>query len=162
MITNYLSPIGFTAHIARLPSVEFFTQRAVIPGLSIQQVEQPTPLHRIYSTGDRLDYSDLDLSFIVDENMNNYLEMLAWMEGIGSPNTSDEYKNLEKSEDGVTSDITLTINNSSKNPNFQVTFFNCFPTSLSPVQLDVTQTDIQYPECSVTFRYDTFKIEKIG
>ncbi len=162
MITNYLSPIGFTAHVARLPNVEFFTQRATIPGVSINQVEQPTPIHRLYTTGDRLEYADLDLSFIVDENMSNYLEMLAWMEGIGTPDSTDQYKNLQATQEGVTSDIVLTINNSSKNPNFQITFLNCFPTALSPIALDVTQTDIQYPECSVNFRYDSFKVSKIG
>lgn len=161
MITNYLSPIGFTITVARLPSVEFFTQRAAIPGLSIQQVEQPTPLHRLYITGDRLEYSDLDLSFLVDENMENYLEMLSWMEGVGAPNTTDQYKDLEESKHGVTSDITFIINNSSKNPNFKVVFKDCFPTSISPISLDVTGTDVVYPECTVTFRYNSFSIEKI-
>jgi len=161
MITNYLSPVGFTAHVSRLPNVEFFAQRAIIPGVNIQQVEHPSPIHRLYEYGDRLNYNELDLSFIVDEDMNNFLEMLTWMEGIGSPSSTDQFKNLEESKDGIRSDISLVINTSSKNANFRVTFYDCFPTSLSPISLDVTSSDITYPECSATFTYNYYKIEKL-
>lgn len=159
MITNYLSPVSFLVTVERLPNVEFFTQRATIPSLSMAVVPQPNPLANIYSTPDRIEYSDLDLSFIVDEGMKNYREILAWMEGMGTPQTSDQYRSLKASKSGVTSDITLIIQNSSRNPSIKVTYTNCFPTSLSPVSLSVTETDIVYPECTATFRYDNMIIE---
>lgn len=162
MITNYLSPVGFVVSISRLPNVEFFTQRATIPSVSLVPTIQSTPIHTLYATGDRLEYAEFDLSFLIDESMNNYNEILSWMEGIGSPEKLEQYKNLEDGKDGVTSDVTFIISNSNKNPNIRFTFTNCFPIGLSPVSLDVTQPDISYPEATVSFRYDRFTFEKYG
>lgn len=162
MITNYLSPVSFVLSIERLPNVEFYTQRATIPSISNTPVLQANPLHNIYTNSDRLEFGDLDVSFIIDENMYNYNEIFEWMKGFGTPNSSDQYAKLEKSEEGLVSDISLIVQNSSRNGNILFTFTNCFPTSLSSVNLDVTSSDIIYPEATVTFRYDHMKFEKIG
>ena len=162
MNTNYLSPVGFTVNVKRLTNVEFFTQRMQIPGVSSGAAETPTTLSTIYNVSDKLQYQELDLSFIVDENMSNYFECLNWMESITTPVDLGQFAKLAKSDDGVVSDISVTILNSHKNANISFTFLNCFPTSLSQITLDVTQSDIQYSEASMIFRYDRFTYQKIG
>ena len=162
MITNYLSPVSFKIIVDRMPNVEFFTQRASIPGLSMGAPEQLSPLHRIYKTPDRIEYAELDLSFIVDENMDNYREILSWMEGMGTPESSDQRAALQSSKYGVVSDISIIIENSARKPNLKFTFTECFPIALSGVQLDVTGSDVVYPECSVTMRYTNMRFEKIS
>lgn len=159
MITNYLSPTSFTVVIDRMPNVEFFAQRCMIPALTMNPVQSTSPIQNYYLTPDRVTYSDFDLGFIVDENMRNYLEIHDWMVGIGAPENTDQYKTINKSEDGTTSDISIVINNSNKNPNKKITFTNCFPISMSSVSLSVTNPDIVYPEVTATFRYDLFKVE---
>lgn len=161
MITNYLQPTSFTVMVERLPNVEFFVQRAMIPAVSATPIQQPAPLQNYYETFDRLTYAEFDLGFVVDERMNNYREVLAWMEGLGSPETTDQFKNLMKTRDKAQSDITVIANNSHKNPNIKITYKNCFPIALSSINLSVVAGDIQYPEVSATFRYDTFEIEEI-
>ena len=42
------------------------------------------------------------------------------------------------------SDATLTLYNSADNPNFKVEFKDLFPTSLSPLQFDSQQGEVQY------------------
>jgi hypothetical protein len=160
MITNYLSPVSFKVVIDRLPNVEFFTQRVNIPGLSMGAPQQVSPLHNIYRTPDRIEYAELDLSFIVDEQMNNYNEILSWMEGMGTPESSDQRLNLDKSKYGAVSDISIVIENSNRKPHLKFTFTEAFPLSLSGISLDVTGTDIIYPECSVTMRYTNMRFEK--
>lgn len=162
MITNYLSPVSFKIIVDRMPNVEFFTQRASIPGLSMGAPEQLSPLHRIYKTPDRIEYAELELSFIVDENMDNYREILSWMEGMGTPESSDQRAALQSSKYGVVSDISIIIENSARKPNLKFTFTECFPIALSGVQLDVTGSDVVYPECSVTMRYTNMRFEKIS
>ena len=162
MITNYLSPISFTVSVERLPNVEFFTQRASIPGLNTVPVEQPSPLKVLYNTPDKLEYQDFDLSFIVDENMNNYREIFDWIEGYAFPDTTDQFKTLKESKYGLVSDITILIENSNRNSNLKVTFKDCFPTALSSINLDVTNQDVVYPECTATFRHNGFKIAKFS
>ena len=144
-----------------MPKVEFFTQTASIPSISISPITNNSPIQNFYSSGDRIEYSDFDLGFVVDERMDNYIEVLRWMEGIGSPESTDQYKTVDDSKDGITSDITVTVHNSHKNPNIRIIYKNCFPTALSQVDLSVTQGDIVYPQASVTFRYDTFTVEQI-
>ena len=162
MITNYLSPVSFVAVIERLPNVEFFIQKFTIPSVSATPPVQLSPIHNIYKTPDRLEYADLDLSFIVNENMDNYEEILRWMEGMGTPESTDQYDSLKKGKFGITSDITVIVQNSSRNANKKFTFTECFPTSLSPISLDVTGTDVLYPECIATFRYTNMKMENFS
>lgn len=162
MTTNYLSPVSFKIVIDRLPQTEFTTQRVQLPQLSMTAPQVASPIHNIFQTPDRMDYSDLDLSFIVDENMKNYEEILRWMEGMGTPESTEQRLNLEATKDGVRSDISIIIENSARNANIKFTFTDCFPTSLSGVPLDVRATDVDYPEATVTFRYDNMKFEKIG
>lgn len=162
MITNYLSPVSFKIIIDRLPNVEFFTQRVNLPSLSMSAPQQASPLHNIYKTPDRIEYAELDLSFIVDENMENYNEILSWMEGMGTPQSSDQRLNLEKSKYGAVSDISILIENSSRNSNIKFNFTECFPIALSGIALDVTGTDVIYPEVNVTMRYTNMTFEKIG
>ena len=159
MITNYLSPVSFKVIIDRLPNIEFFTQKFTSPSISMSPVEQLSPLHRMYQTGDRLEYSEFELSFVVDENMNNYREILNWMEGLGSPENSDQFKNLQASKYGTVSDITVIVESSARNNNLKFTFSDCFPISISGVNLDVTNSDVFYPEASVSVRYTNMKVE---
>lgn len=159
MITNFLSPVSFLVSIERMPNTEFNTQRVNLPSLAMVAPEQQSPIHRIYRTPDRLEYSELDLSFIVDENMTNYREVLSWMEGLGTPESTDQRKALDQSKFGEVSDITIIIQNSARNPNLKLSFTDCMPIALSGVQLDVTGTDVIYPECTVTFRYTNMRLE---
>ena len=129
IINNYLSPTNFSVSIQRLPHVEFFTQKAAVPSLSTQPVELSSPTNPFYSVPQNITYTDLELTFIVDENMNNYKEVLNWMEGISGPESTDQTKNL-LAGNGYKSDIILTITNSHKNPHIQFTFKDAFPTSL--------------------------------
>ena len=161
MITNYLAPTSFIVTVARMPNVEFFVQRASIPALTMNPVGVASPIASLYSTPDRISYSDFDLGFIVDERMENYLEILRWMEGLGSPESTDQFKAIETTKDGTVSDISIVVHNSHKNPNIKITLKNCFPISMSSVNLNVATTDVQYPEVTATFRYDTFEIEQI-
>ena len=162
MITNYLSPLEFIITVKRLPSVEFFTQRTSIPGISVNPIEHPTPFKPTFEGGDRLNYDDLNLSFVVDEDMTNYLEIFNWIKGYSFPENFDQYKNLAASQNGLKSDISVKVLNSHKNPSLLIDYRDCFPISLSEVTLDTTQNDVIYPEATVTFRYNYFDITSIS
>lgn len=161
MITNYLSPLEFVVSVKRLPNVQFFTQKASIPSLSINPIDRATPFKLLHETGDKLTYGELSLSFIIDEKMNNYIEIYNWMQGIAFPEKFEQYKNLEESEYGIRSDISIIIMNSHKNPNIEVSFKDCFPTNLGDVMLDTTSTDVQYPEASVTFIHNGYTLKQL-
>lgn len=158
MITNYFSPLEFQVNVKRLPNVEFFVQRISIPSVSGNPAIMPTPFNKLNMTPDKLQYSYLDLSFIVDESMSNYIEVLNWIKGTTFPERYTQYRNLAQSEHGIESDITIVALNSHKNPSIKIKFTNCAPVSLSEVVLDTTAPDIVYPTATVVFSYDYFDV----
>lgn len=161
-VNNYFSPISFKVVIDRLPNTEFFTQRALIPSVLATPVPKSTPIGTVYETPDRLIYSEFDLGFIIDEDMKNYKEILDWIKGVTSPETTNQFRDLKKSDDGIKSDISMVINNSHKNGNKKYVFTDCIPIALSSISLDVRSTDIIYPEATATFRYNYFTLEDVN
>lgn len=162
MITNYLSPVGFKVVIDRIPNVEFFTQRVAIPSVNMVGSTQASPLANIYNVPDRMEFAEFDLTFILDENAQNYKEIFDWMQGLASPQDMKTRKALSKGKDGNVSDISVLVENSSRNSNLRFKFTDCFPVGLSTIALDATATDIIYPEVSATFRYTIMDFEKIS
>ena len=141
---------------------QFFTQKLSIPSISASQVEVATPFNKMFSTPDKLMFANLDLTFIVDEEMKNYLEIYDWMNGIAHPRDFTEFKKVDESQHGLESDITVLVVNSHKNPNMEVSFINCFPISLSEIMMDTTNQDVIYPECVATFQYQSFSIKSVA
>tara|TARA_B100000963_G_scaffold24565_1_gene18379 strand:+ start:223 stop:822 length:600 start_codon:yes stop_codon:yes gene_type:complete len=183
---DYASPVQFRFKITKLPLVEFFIQSANIPGISLGSAQQNTPLYDIPIPGDKITYSSLDLSFIVDENLNNYKEIHDWLLALGFPNNHTQFANLQTegsdrvpgstagpvvpgvstpaplAETGTYSDATLTVLNSKNIAKTEIRFENVYPTSLSSLSYDVRQTDIDYIQASVSFQYMNYNIVQIS
>lgn len=156
---NYLSPVEFRFVIKRLPFVTFFTQRASLPGVTINPVEQSTPFKNIYLTGDKLLYDQFTVEFRINENMDNYMEIYNWMVGLAFPESFDQFANLNDSQDGLYSDASLLVMNSGRNPNILYKLKDIFPINLSNVDFDTTVGDIDYVPASVTFQIGSYDIE---
>jgi len=183
---DYASPVQFRFKITKLPLVEFFIQSANIPGISLGSAQQNTPLYDIPIPGDKITYSSLDLSFIVDENLNNYKEIHDWLLALGFPNNHTQFANLQTegsdrvpgstagpivpgvatpaplAETGTYSDATLTVLNSKNIAKTEIRFENVYPTSLSSLSYDVRQTDIDYIQANVSFQYMNYNIVQIS
>ena len=162
---NFLNPTGFKFILNRAPKVVFFSNQASIPGLSLGVAEQPTYLKDIPQPGDKLEFRDLTIRFLVDEDLENYLEIQHWLRGLGFPDSLKEIYDWQKSNpnapDGVlnyTSDGTLNVLSSSNTPNFKVKFLDMFPVSLSDLDFDATDSDVDYLTANVTFKYTIYNI----
>ena len=68
---DYTSPTQFRFMINQLPKVQFFTQTANIPGISLGELVIPTPYKDIPIIGDKVTFENLTISFIVDEFLEN-------------------------------------------------------------------------------------------
>ena len=161
---NFLSTSGFKFNLARAPKVDFFSQSANIPGINLGAGIQPTYLKDIPIPGDKLVFDDFQLRFNIDENLENYTVIQNWMRGLGYPESVYEYTEWKNSDpdnpgqDPNVSDGTLIVYNSNFRPSSMVYFQGMFPTSLSAIDFDSTQTDVQYATASVTFKYVLYKI----
>tara|TARA_Y100000593_G_C4237504_1_gene300384 strand:+ start:430 stop:966 length:537 start_codon:yes stop_codon:yes gene_type:complete len=157
---NFLSPLGFRFVLNRAPNIEYFCQAVTLPTISMTEVVQGNPLANIYQPGDRIQYEPLQVTFRVDENMSNYLEIHDWVIGLGHPDKLKQYADLVKKSSTI-SDGAIMILSSNQNPKIRVNFEDLFPISLSPLRFDVTQTDVEYLEAEVSFRYRKFNIENL-
>jgi hypothetical protein len=162
---NFLNPVNFTFQIKRAPAINFFVQSVNVPGFAIPNSGQATPFVKIPKPGDHISYQDLEISFKVDEALQNYFEIYNWMKALGFPDNTAQYKNLavqDKSQGlGIYSDIQLLVLSSNRNPIFVVNFLNCFPYSLGSLQFDTRPVDIDYVACTAAFKYQTFNVEAI-
>ena len=166
---NFLSPVGFKFVLNRAPKVVFFSNQANIPGINLGTTEQPNYLTDVPLPGDKLQFNDLNMRFLVDEDLENYLEIQHWLRGLGFPDSLKEIYNWQKDNPNAPagplnyySDGTLNILTSSQTPNFNVKFLNMFPTSLSDLDFDATDTDIQYLTANVNFKYTIYNITDLN
>ena len=67
---NFLSPVGFKFIIGRTPNVDYFCQSASIPEVGIGVREIPTPVKDYSIPGDKITYGDLNLRFLVNEDLD--------------------------------------------------------------------------------------------
>jgi hypothetical protein len=159
---NFLSPLGFRFSLARAPNLNFNVQSVRIPGLQLGEIEVPTPFVRI-PTSDGITYNPLSLTFRVSEDLDDYLEIHNWMVGLGAPASFDQYKALKNADPAnplsVLSDMTVIIMNSSMKPNIKVSFHDAFPVSLGDLEFNTTDTDVNYIQCTVDFKYLRYHIE---
>ena len=95
---DYLKPNGFKFTVNTLPNVSYFCQSANIPSLSIGFVDYQNPLISIPFPGEKLYFSDLTIKFLIQENMENYVELYNWLVGLGAPEDKSQYVNWQKSQ----------------------------------------------------------------
>jgi hypothetical protein len=165
---NFLSPVGFKFSLKRAPGVAFFCNQANIPSMDLGIAEQPTYLRNIPTPGDKIQFGDLTLRFMVDEDLVNFMELQRWIRGLGYPESMEEFRELEgeavlpgnfgNAGDDIYSDGTLQILSSNLVPSFQVVFSDLFPYSLSTVTFDATDTDIEYFTADVSFKYTIYNL----
>lgn len=162
---NFLSPLGFKFSIKRAPHVNYFVQSVSVPNLTLGSTSIPTPFSRIPIAGDHILFGPFTVTFKVDESLTNYLELYNWIVKIGFPDSFEQYSALDNSsptsDAGTYSDLTLVILSSSKNPTYEITFVDAYPTSLTDIIFDTRTPDVDYVECTATFDYRKFNIKAL-
>lgn len=145
---NFLSPTGFKLTINRekYGNLEFFITRFSIPSISIGEVATNHRGAIGYVPGEVVTYDSLNINFAIDEDMNNYQEIFDWIHSNVS-NQKIEYQ-----------DMILSVMSSHNNLNKQFQFRDAFPTNLSGIEFSTQNSDIEYLQADVTFRYGSFSI----
>ena len=161
---NFLSGVAFKFNLTKFPKVDFFSNSARIPELSLELAQQASYLKNIAVPGERLTFGDFTLRFLVDENMENYISVYNWLTGLGFPETTKEFADIIKDSDGQTDpkeafcDGTLRILNSNYREVVKVKFNDLFPISLTSLDFDATNTDVQFFTAEATFKYTLYKL----
>ena len=169
---NFLAPVGFKFNLKRSPGAAFFCNQANIPDITLGVTEQPNYLRMIPTPGDMMDFGELNIRFLVDEDLTNFMEIQNWMRGLGFPESIQEFRDLEssgplprkdfvKSGSDIYSDGTLQILSSNMVAKFNVNFRDLFPTSLTTLTFDATDTDIEYFTANASFKYSAYNLTNL-
>lgn len=148
---NFLSPNNFQFVMDKTPILSDTVQQVISPGINLGFANIETPFVKIPTPGN-ISYGSLVLNFKVTENLENYLEVLNWMESIGKPDSFENYKNPEN----PSSDARLILLNSSKKSSVSIHYTDVIPESLSELQMDSTNVDVSYITATATFRFLRF------
>jgi len=165
---NQLNVVSFEINFSRLPGVEYFCQRVGIPAVILGEAFQPMPFMNMPVEGDTLSFESVNLSFIVDEDLKNYQEVYTWMTALGFPREYDQFKTLKDASEAseyasMFSDMNVFVQTNKSNPNYQFTFNDVYPTSLSAMQFDTTVSALDPIVVDATFNFKgMFNIAKIG
>ena len=162
---NFLSPLGYKLMIKKLPHLNFFVQSVTVPSISLGTADIETPFTKLPFPGTKLTFQNLEVTFKIDEDMQNYIEVFTWMNELGFPDNFADYQAIAGRKlytgEGVFSDMSLTIMTSAMNPNIVIDFVDCFPVDLSSIIFDSTSADVSYLTATVTFANRRFNIRKL-
>ena len=144
---NFLQPTGFRIIIERenYGNLEFFAQSVSHPGSTVSAVEVAVPrVTGLPVPGDAINYGELTLSLILDEDLTAYKEVQKWLEG------------SVYGEGNPYHDIKVIVLTSHNNFCAQILYKNCIPTQLGSIELTSTTGDVQYINFDTTFRFSEF------
>ena len=158
---NFLNNSYFKLIFDRLPTMTYMCQTVNIPGFSIGVADQVTALGlRQRRPGDTYTFDDFTISFLVDENMDNWTEMFNWMVSIAN------YENNTPISKGgevipavdVFSNAKIIITNSAFRGNKEVILKDLIPTNLSGIEFSSVDTDSTPIIATATFAFTSMRV----
>ncbi|NDB82395.1 MAG: hypothetical protein EB127_06590 [Alphaproteobacteria bacterium] len=173
---DFLRPNAFRFTIKDLPNTSYTCQSANLPALQLGFAIQPTPFLDLAIVGDKMNFGEFSIRFLVTEDMSNYLELYAWIVALGFPKEHSQYSAFVQSKQNrfpfvvnkfgqtdalVYSDGTLTILDSTNNPKTNIIFKELFPISLESLDFEVASQTVQYFTAIATFKFKLFEIEQL-
>lgn len=146
---NYLVPGQYKLTIdkTKYPNVEYFCNALTVPGISTGPAEAPFRNNRYAESGDTIEFSELTLTFLIDEDLNNYFELWEWI-----------YRNAKELDKTDKSDAIVSILTSHSNVNKQLKFIDVFPINISDIEFSSINTDVEYITATASFRYSYFEL----
>ena len=131
--------------------------------------------------GDDLTFDNLEITFLVDAKLENYIELHQWLVGIGFPKSRTEFSSFKNANSdafptqagntgsatspgtpsGVQAmfgDATLTIMSAKNNPVVEVRFQDVYPVSIGALAFSQQEGDITYLTSTATFQYKLYEI----
>jgi hypothetical protein len=154
------SALGIRFHLKRSPNTNYFVYRINLPGITLPSADEGTPFIELPQPGDHIQFEQpLIVTFRVDKGLNNYFELHHWLKDISGFNPK-KYAELNKNPEytgyGIKSEILVSLLNAQKNVIRNLTYHECWPTSLSTLVFDAAVTEERYLTATCVFRFSDF------
>ena len=101
-VLDYASQTQWRLAFNRVPKTTWFCTTANVPGITLGEAQYATPMSDMFIAGDKLTFETLNITFIVDEELQNYRELWERITGIGSPVKHTQWSDVLSKGDGLT------------------------------------------------------------
>jgi hypothetical protein len=146
---NIPIPLTLIPYVSSAKSLTYRCENAQLPGRTFATTEQKTygPIEKYpYLTS----YNDIDLTFIIDDDMNQKVFFDAWLNYI-----NPQYNNNFRFKSDYSTVITVNQYDVSNELTYSIDLIDAYPISMN--QLDLSWGDDGYHKLSVTFAYTYWK-----
>ena len=147
---SMLKPSSFKLILnnADFTNIEYFCTIASIPTVDLPAAA--SNFKNVFPTvsGESLAFSNLSVTFIVDEDMKNYIEAFNWLK-YNANNDITKYI-----------DATLLVLGNKNKVKKSIQFKNCIPVSLAAIEFNVQDDSEDYITCSLDIAYSSFEISE--
>jgi len=160
---------GFRFSIAKIPEISFFCQEASLPSMHLIAAVVPTPFVDYHVPGDKLNFGPIQISFLIDSKMKNYVAINEWLVGLGFPQGHEQYQaflesfggGLDKSPLAISqSDATLHVLGGTNSVVQTVSFAGVQPVMLSEVRFVTDNNNVVYQTATAQFAYSYYYFKK--
>lgn len=124
-----------------------------LPTIIIGYTEQPTSIRKIWLPGDSMEFEDMNLQFMLQEGMENWMAVLDWMYRCREPDVIGIERDVV--------DIAVDILDAKFRPIVLCTATDCFPFTISDVPLTTQIEDVEPSRFDVSFKINGFKYERL-
>lgn len=144
---NYLSPTGYKVTIdsTQFANTSYFCVACTLPPITAPEASLPFRGHENAEPSDTLSFGTLDIRFIVDQEMTNYIELYNWI------------TNNAWTDQRLLCDVTLTILDSRNNLDRQIRFLDAFPVALGGMDFSTQTQEVEHVTVNASFRYTQFE-----
>lgn len=163
---SFVNNVNFYMVAERAPQTYFTVVETTLPQVTMGETILPNPINpgRTPMPGDGLEYSSLDITYLINKDYANYRELLKWMKGAAYPESTDQNKDLvagsgrsDSNYNKVYSNMAIVAVDSANRPLVEWRFYNAFPVSLDGGAFNTQSTDVEYIRSTATFRYHYFE-----
>ena len=160
---SFLSNNKYEFVIDRLPHVKFFLQSITLPDISLNTTSITNPYVLINLPNNTLNFSELNLTYIMDEEMRSWKEIYDWITNLGNPESLAKIGTLTKEagrSNSITSDASLLVKSNANNPLIKFTFRDIFPSTLTGVTFSSVDSQ-EFLTGTIIFLYTHYTVEYI-
>jgi hypothetical protein len=146
---NINIPLTLIPYVSSAKSLKYRCENAQLPGRTFATTEQKTygPIEKFpYLTS----YNDIDLTFIIEDDMNQKVFFDAWLNYI-----NPQYNNNFRYKSDYSTVITINQYDVTNELSYSVDLIDAYPISMN--QMDLSWGDDGYHKLSVTFAYTYWK-----
>ena len=152
---NLAKSTNYKLNIHVLPETLFWLTTCNIPTFSTNEVPIPDPIHGYrYKPTNTSQIAPMTVTFLVDEDYGNYMEILDLMYKSAGPDITKRYQPGE----ATGTDGSLHILSNNKNISDTVfTFHNLFPTILGELQMTNESPEPLLTDLTMQYDYMTYQ-----